>query len=179
MESWSENIEFLYSRQDLSLIKKKYKEQLNIFLNVLWSKFEEKTWITYNDRIIDIKRWLICWSKQIFRDYLAAPHERMKQNFINSDIWRAIRCVRLSFNSWKSLILSSELPTSEWIINLDEYYKYLDDKSKNHFDKISFDLTKIEFDHFSSNNYNKQINSISGKSNDDLVSILNIQTNLQ
>ena len=63
------------------------------------------------------------------------------------------------------------------MVNLDDYFNHLSDKSKIKFDEYRMKLTEIESNHFHSKSYTENFNKTIKSSKDDLAKALNIQKN--
>ena len=164
----------LYSTEEINEITFLYQEILNILIREL-PNFGEKYKISWWFHIVDIKRWVIVWSKQISWDYLSATHSTIEWEYLQDENENSIRFVEIILNSWETLNLSTISSPDEWTINLDDYFNHLSDKSKIKFDEYRMRLTEIESNHFHSKSYTESFNKIIKSSKEDLAKALNIQ----
>ena len=169
----------LYSASDLAKVIKKY-EELFMILNIkLWYLIKTDLWVSWDDQIVDIKRWLADWSKKVFWDYLSTPHRLMEErigNWFNKN--EMCRCIKLVFASWKTIIFSKDSTLNKqpkWVISLDEYFIRLDSKTKDYFGKISLQLSKIEEEHFKSEAYKSTITNFLDSTEGELFLALNLK----
>lgn len=164
----------LYSTEEVKEIKFLYQQILNILIREL-PNFGEKYKINGWFHIVDIKRWVIVWSKRISWDYLSATHSTIEWEYLQDENENSIRFVEIVLNSWETLNFSTISSPDEWTINLDDYFNHLSDKSKIKFDEYRMRLTEIESNHFHSKSYMENFNKIIKSSKEDLAKSLNIQ----
>jgi len=168
----------LYTSSDLDKVIRKFEELFMILNLKLWYMIKPDLWIDWNDKIIDVKRWLADWNKKVFWDYLSTTHRLMEEriwNSFNQD--EMCRCIRLIFDSGKTVTFSKDTTWKQpkWIINLDEYFLSLDSRTQEHFGKAIFQLSQIEKDHFSSEEYKNAINNILHSTDGELALALNLK----
>ena len=181
MEQLDQNI--LYSDWEFRKVLFLYQKILNLLLREVPSLKKDLN-IKGSYSIVNIKRWLNDWSKQVFWDYLAAPHwniEEMLKNQFNKD--SSFRCIKIIFNSGQSIVLINNpkirideesgenqvvwLP--EGVLCLDNYRKKLQGLKEEEFYKYYFELNKIERKHFSWKTYLDSIWKILGSKKDHIV----------
>ena len=177
MEKNHLNNSSLYSTEEINEITFLYQEILNILIREL-PNFGEEYKINGWFHIVDIKRWVIIWSKQISWDYLSATHSTVEWEFIKNEGENSVRFVEIILSSWETLKFSTISSPDKGMINLDDYFNHLSDKSKIKFDEYRMRLTEIESNHFHSKSYTENFNKIIKSSKKDLAKALNIQQNL-
>ena len=166
----------LYSTEEINEITFLYQKILNILIREL-PNFGEKYKINGWFHIINIKRWVIIWSNQISWDYLSATHSTVEWEFIENESENSVRFVEIILSSWETLKFSTISSPDKRMINLDDYFNHLSDKSKIKFDEYRMKLTEIESNHFHSKSYTENFNKTIKSSKDDLAKALNIQKN--
>ena len=189
--------ETLYSREEFWQILSLYQEIFNLLLRSL-PKFRDDLNIKNWYSIVDIKRWLDNWAKQIFWDYLWATHwimeDQFKNDFDKNSTFRYIKITFLSgesitlinnpktrINPWTNKIEIVDLPS--WVLCLDNYRKKLTPQKLAEFDKLFNKLNVLERNHFKSEWYARKIWSLctpSGEwvidsTNKNLFSALNLE----
>lgn len=158
--------ENLYSSHEFSQILRKYNQLFNVFRVRFWYDIKSDFWISSDDSIVDIKRWIIWNSKNVFWDYLWATHGTVK-NLIdlssNNQDYRC-RCIEFKFWSWKSMLLATNIQPSQcpkWISCLDAYYMKLNKYERSEFDRILLSINQLEYSHFHSEKYEDMIKKTS------------------
>ena len=174
----------LYSDQEFSQLIHKYNYLYNVFRSKFSDDLINKFGLDKQDKIIDVQRWLVCGSNQIFWDYLWATHS-VVWNKISSikdlkNKWTVCRCIKFIFWDKKSLIIStnsSPSQTPEWILCLDEYYLKLSGFERKYFDNILLWINKFEYEHFNSQSYIEILNQLKEATEDELFQVLKITKN--
>ena len=187
----------LYSDKEFRDVVSLYQQLLNMVIREVPGAQEDfNIKETYN--IIDIKRWLKDWSKQIFWDYLSATHWSMENLFASQfDKESTFRCIKLIFPSWKSITFinnpkfkidkvtgdSEIIWLPDGVLCFDYYRKKLNGIKTDEFDKLYGKLNNFEKNHFIWKSYTNAIwrilksrkDSISDNSKDNLSLALNLQ----
>lgn len=172
--------ERLYTPKEHASIIRKF----NVIYNILKSRFSyifnSKFWLKNDTYIVNVQRWIICWEEKIFRDYLWATHNTVENTlWIIEQKWKntTYRCIKLIFWGWETLTLcTNSLPeeTPEGSVCLDEYYLKLNYSERNMYDNILRWIWKLEYEHFHSNWYWKEIDRIKTLSKENIFTALNM-----
>ena len=169
----------LYTTKDLVNIIKKYEELFMILNLKLWYMIKTDLWISWDDKIIDIKRWLADEDKKVFWDYLSTTHRLMEEKIGNSfNQGEMCRCIKLVFASGKTITFSKDSAPNKQpkgIISLDDYFMRLDSRTQEHFGKVALQLSQIEQDHFKSEEYKEALSKILGSADGELFLALDLQ----
>ena len=168
--------------RDYKLVKliNRYNYLFKIFKESFWSILKNKFDIKNDDIIMDIERGIVSGDKKMFWDYLWATHGIIQTlpaipEWV--DLKNAYHCVKFKFSSWKSIIiatnvLSTKAPSD--ILCLDDYYSSFDDSLRREFDRIFFEINKIEAEHFHSQLYKGKLGFIKHMAKDELCKILKL-----
>ncbi len=165
-------LDHLYTTKELDLYLKLYNEVFD------YLKLVGNFWL--NDKIIDIKRWLIFDdSEQYFWDYLDETHEPVKKML--GEYWW-FHCIKFVLNNWSEFILaenpSETLP--KWVHSIQEYIWELDkyqsfDTNSTYTTKIFnklWEIMALEHEYFRSEKY------LSRKQKSDMFYVLNLKKSI-
>lgn len=167
MEHHALNESTLYSNEEFKRVIILYQKLLNFLLREL-PTLEKDLNVKNIYTIVDVKRWLKDWSKQVFWDYLAATHGSVENLLANQfDKDSTYRCIKIIFASGESIILINnpkfklnkasndleivEIP--EGVLCLDNYrHKLLKPKYDKFYDLYLL-LNQFEKKHFLKHHY--------------------------
>ena len=172
--------EKIFSSCELVKITQKFNQIFSIFKKN-FSYDLKALWVNGNDTIVNIQRWLISDSNQIYWDYLWTTHSTMLDlpiipKWIDSK--NSYHCIKLILSSWRSIVFSiNPVPDSlsKNILCLDKYFLWLNEYERKEFDRLYLGINKIESDYFHSIWYTESLNWIKKMSKDELLKTLNME----